>query len=266
MRTLVLDMPSGIAGDMLLAALAACGADLDAVAAGLDGLGIGPFAIRGDAVEVGHVRALRVYVDAPQEARWRPVAQTPAAAEHAHRPYRAIRDLIAGSALPERVRTRAARVFRVLAEAEGAVHGVDPDAVEFHEVGSRDAIADVVGCCLALEHLGIERVCAGTVNPGRGVVRCAHGLMPVPVPAVAELLRASRWPVRIPAEDTGELTTPTGMALLVGLGEPGAQPGPGRVIAHGFGLMPSYAAELSPEERWAAVCAAASWSPPSCWA
>ena len=229
MRTLVIDMPSGIAGDMLLAALVDAGADLDRIATGLDGLGVGPIPVLRSRVQAGSLAATRLDVSAPQEAAWAPLA-----GGHAHRPYREIRDRLSAAALPPRVRDRAQAVFRALAEAEGAVHGVAADEVGFHEVGSLDAIADVVGCCLALEDLAIDMVAGGTVQPGRGTVRCAHGLMPVPVPAVARMLATSGWPMRLPDRDTGELTTPTGMALLLGLGAPAAQPA-GRIVATGLG-------------------------------
>jgi uncharacterized protein (TIGR00299 family) protein len=223
MPTLILDMPCGVAGDMLLAALLACGGDRERLERDLLALGCGPIRIAATPVMAGPLSALRVEVDAEQEARW---IQAPAIAgirpvqppeTHAHRPYATIRDLLAAAPLPERVRTRAQRAFRLLAEAEGAVHGVPADTVEFHEVGSLDAIADVVGCCLLLEQLGIDRVLAGPIAPGRGTVRCAHGLMPVPVPAVAEMLKATGAPVRLHAGDTGELTTPTGCALVCAL-------------------------------------------------
>ncbi|MFM2091543.1 MAG: hypothetical protein RLZZ127_2032, partial [Planctomycetota bacterium] len=130
MRTLVIDTPSGIAGDMLLAALVDAGADLDRVSAGLEGLGVGPILITRQRVQAGSLAATRIDVAAPQEAAWSPLA-----GGHDHRPYREIRDRLAAAALPERVRTRAQAVFRVLAEAEGAVHGVPADEVGFHEVG-----------------------------------------------------------------------------------------------------------------------------------
>jgi hypothetical protein len=146
-------------------------------------------------------------------------AEKPSESHPPHRPYRVIRELIDRANLPERVKTRAQRVFRLLAEAEGQVHGVAPEAVEFHEVGAIDAIADVVGTCLMLEQLGVDRVIAGPLLPGSGTVRCAHGRMPVPVPAVAALLARTGAPYRPSAEDTGELTTPTGCALVIGLAD-----------------------------------------------
>jgi uncharacterized protein (TIGR00299 family) protein len=98
----------------------------------------------------------------------------------------------------------------MLAEVEGRVHGVSADDVHFHEVGALDSIADVVGVCAALADLGVESVSAGEVALGSGQVRTAHGVLPVPAPAVAELARG--WRVR--AGGAGELATPTGLALI----------------------------------------------------
>ena len=245
MATLVLDMPSGIAGDMLLAALLDAGGDLDRLRTDLKKLGLGPIGITATRVQAGSLAALRVDVAADQDARWdagnairtptnsgpqisltdKPVAHdggVGASTEtghgsHVHRPYSTIRDLLDHADLPERVRARAHKTFRVLAEAEGAVHGVPADSVEFHEVGAIDAIADVVGCCFLLEQLGIDRVVSGPIHPGHGTVRCAHGLMPVPVPAVANMLAKFRAPTLSLGQQTGELTTPTGCALVCAL-------------------------------------------------
>ncbi len=147
-----------------------------------------------------------------------------------HRPYRAIRDLLAAAALPPRVRERAQRVFRVLAEAEALVHGVPCDSVEFHEVGALDAIADVVGSCLLLEQLGVARIISSPLTPGNGSVLCAHGRMPVPVPAVAAMLAQRQAPWRPLAEETGELTTPTGCALVTALADAYLHPGSAAVL------------------------------------
>lgn len=236
MAELLIDMPAGVAGDMLLGALLDLGADRERLERDLLRLGIGPIHIRVERVSVSGITANQVDVQADQEPTWLQGQQvgtlrvtgivapdtsaitTPSVA-HPHRPYAVIRDLIAHADLPERVRTRAGRAFRLLAEAEGSVHGVPADTVEFHEVGSLDAIADIVGCCLLLEYLGIDRVIAGPLLPGEGSVRCAHGRMPVPVPAVAALLAQSGAPQRRLGRETGELTTPTGCALVVALAD-----------------------------------------------
>ena len=236
MPALLIDMPSGVAGDMLLAALVDLGGDLERVQRDLLALGIGPVRMTATRVLRSGITALRVEVDAEQEPRWtqatsqpgrlaltpvtgqQPVGMLPSA-QHGHRPYAVIRDLLARAALPPRVVERAQRVFRALAEAEGAVHGVAADAVEFHEVGALDAIADVVGCCLLLDQLNVTRVIAGPLLPGEGWARCAHGRMPVPVPAVAALLATYRAPQRRVGRETGELTTPTGCALVCALAD-----------------------------------------------
>lgn len=241
MPTLLIEMPAGVAGDMLLAALIDLGADQARLLADLGKLELGPIAIDVAEVMTQGIRGRRadVRVDQAHE-RWlygagpqpiavdlkkagarsaKPDADGAKPDAHIHRPYRVIRDLLGRAPLPERARARAQKAFRLLAEAEGAVHGVAADDVEFHEVGSLDAIVDVVGCCLLLEQLGIDRVVAGPFTPGEGQVRCAHGLMPVPVPAVAKMLADARAPQRRLGRETGELTTPTGCALVLALSD-----------------------------------------------
>lgn len=137
---------------------------------------------------------------------------------HGHRPYVAIRELIAAADLPERVRERAQRTFRVLAEVEGRMHRMDPDEVEFHEVGAVDAIVDVVGSCAALESLGIDRIVCSTITVGQGHVHAAHGDLPNPAPAVLDLLALRNAPSRGIA-DHCELATPTGVALMIALAD-----------------------------------------------
>lgn len=240
MATLLIEMPSGVAGDMLLAALLDLGGDPERLRADLAGLGVDGVALRAEPVAPGGIRATRVHVDAPQEAEWAPVAELGQAhghghGHHAHRPYRAVRALIERAALPERARARALRAFRLLAEAEAAVHGVDPEDVHFHEVGSLDAIVDVVGTCLLCEQLAADRVLAGPFTLGSGTVRCAHGRMPVPVPAVVELLRRAGAPQRRIDRETGELTTPTGAALVCALADAFAPSAAGAVQRVGYG-------------------------------
>src|SRR5262245_22951904 len=130
---------------------------------------------------------------------------------HGHRPWIAIRDLLAGSALAPAVRARALAIFGRLADAEAQVHGVPVERVEFHEVGALDAIVDVVGTALGFVHLGVEAVHVSPLPIGQGVIQAAHGPLPVPGPAVLALLRG--WPVRA-GESEGELITPTGAAIV----------------------------------------------------
>ena len=143
-----------------------------------------------------------------------------------HRPYRVIRELLeAADGLPARVRERALRTFRALAEVEGRMHRMDPDDVEFHEVGAVDAIVDVVGACAALEVLGIDRIVCSPITVGQGRVQAAHGDLPNPAPAVLDLLALRQAPSRGIA-DHRELATPTGVALMVALADEfGPMPG-----------------------------------------
>ena len=141
---------------------------------------------------------------------------------HEHRHLPDIAALLQAAPLPEVVRERSLAVFHRLAEAEAKVHGTTPDKVHFHEVGAVDAIVDIVGTVYGLHYLGIEKIYASKVYTGSGFVDCAHGRMPVPAPATAELLCG------IPQAQgviERELTTPTGAALLAALSDGfGAQP------------------------------------------
>ena len=135
---------------------------------------------------------------------------------HVHRNLQDIMEIINTSELSEPIKGAAEKVFRAIAEAEAKVHGKTVEEVHFHEVGAIDTIIDVVGCLLGLEYLQIEKIFVGTVTTGFGFVQCAHGLMPVPAPATAELLQ--KLPQR-QGQVAKEMTTPTGAALLKILAE-----------------------------------------------
>lgn len=130
---------------------------------------------------------------------------------HVHRTLAEVLDLLAGLPLDAAVKADVAAVYRLLAEAEGKVHGATPGEVHFHEVGMLDAIVDIAATCLLMARIAPDQVVATPVQVGSGTVRCAHGILPVPAPATALLLQG------IPAyggEIAGELCTPTGAALL----------------------------------------------------
>ncbi len=127
-----------------------------------------------------------------------------------------IEELINGANLPPRASQWSLDIFRRLAIAEGAVHGIDPAEVHFHEVGAVDAIVDIVGTCLGLDYLGIEKIYCSPLPTGGGTVRAAHGILPVPVPAVLKLFSAHQVPVYSNGIDR-ELVTPTGAAIAVTL-------------------------------------------------
>lgn len=192
---------SGIAGDMALGALLDAGADVEEVRGVVARLPIEGWALDVASVARAGIGATHAVVTAEEG--------------HVHRTFASIRTLLGAAALPERVHRRALAVFERLAVAEGRVHRVDPDDVEFHEVGALDALVDVVGTCAALEVLGVDVVHASPVAVGHGgVVRGAHGPMPNPVPASLVLLEGA--PVH-GVDVAMELVTPTGAALLAAL-------------------------------------------------
>jgi pyridinium-3,5-bisthiocarboxylic acid mononucleotide nickel chelatase len=204
MTTLWVDATAGASGDMLLGALIGAGVPLEVIAAAVDAVSPEPVELSVEQVTRGGLAATRCHVDVADSSQ--------------HRTWRDVRALLA--ALPEDL--RAAAVFERLAQAEAAVHGISPDDVHFHEVGALDAIADVVGVCAAIAHLAAERIVVSPVAVGSGTVRGAHGLLPVPPPAVARLLTG----VPSLAGPAGfEACTPTAAALLTTLAsEHGAQP------------------------------------------
>src|SRR5215204_6764945 len=162
---------------MTLAALVAAGAPLPRITASLRGLGV-TFDVAMERIEINGVGALSAEVEYP--------------AEHSHRTFGDIRALIEEAGLPERASSRALAAFRLLALAEGAVHGEDPEEVTFHEVGAIDSIVDVVGSCLALELLGADGISCAPLPMGAGIVPSAHGPLPLPGPATLEVLKGSR--------------------------------------------------------------------------
>ena len=203
---------------MLLAALLDAGAALDAIVDAIEA--VLPDTVRLDLHEVRRAGMRAAKLDVVKLA----------ADEH-HRHWTTIRGLLQRADLPEPVRDAALRVFAVLADAEGRAHGIDPEEVHFHEVGAWDSIADVVGVCAAIHDLGLSDLGCGVVGLGSGTVRAAHDQVPVPVPAVVEL--AKGWPVV--AGGTGELATPTGMALVAALTRPQPQLPDGVIEAVGIG-------------------------------
>ena len=218
------DASAGVAGDMLLGALVDAGADLAVLQAAVDAVVPGAVRLRRSEVVRAGLRAAKVDVDVLVD-------------DPPHRTWASVRALLEAADLPGPVRAGATAVFARLAEAEGRVHGVPASEVHFHEVGALDAVADVVGTCAALHALGVTTLVTSAVALGSGTVRAAHGSLPVPVPAVLELARG--WDVLAggaagPAA-TGELATPTGVALLTALAQ-GSGPLPAlRVEASGVG-------------------------------
>lgn len=198
--TLWVDASSGASGDMLLGALHGAGVPLEVLQSAVDAIAPEPVTLTAEAVHRNGFAATRCHVTVADSAD--------------HRTWRDVRVLLEAAPLDPPVRDLAVAVFGRLATAEAGVHGSDPDDVHFHEVGALDAIADVVGACAGFVHLGATDVVVSPVAVGSGHVRAAHGSLPVPPPAVAELLRGVPSYAGPPGAPAMELCTPTGAAIL----------------------------------------------------
>ena len=195
-----LDLAAGASGDMLLGALVDAGVPLEVVADAIAALQVEEVRLDSEPVTRHGLGATRVHVHAPESPH--------------HRTWPDVRAILAEAALAPAVRDGALAVFERLAIAEGRVHRISPDEVHFHEVGALDALADVVGVVAGFEHLGLTRLTASPVALGSGSARGAHGVVPIPGPAVLELLRGI--PV-VAGAVPAEMCTPTGAALVAHL-------------------------------------------------
>jgi pyridinium-3,5-bisthiocarboxylic acid mononucleotide nickel chelatase len=216
---LYLEPVGGIAGDMFLAAMLDLGVDRDALESGLRSLRLDGWGFEASRAVRQTISGVHLEVRLSDEV------------PHVHRGLVEILGRIDASALPPRARTQARAVFELIGRAEAKIHDVPLESVHFHEVGAVDSIVDVCGAALALELLGQPEVVTAPPPPGSGMVETMHGRFPVPAPATLEILRD--LPVRF--EGQGELTTPTGAALLRALARPGPPP-PMRPRRVGYGL------------------------------
>ena len=231
MKTLYFDCFAGISGDMFVGALLDLGLEISVLRRELEALGLDGYRIDARRVDKRGLQAMQFSVllqsDGAERLADLPPSNTPLhAGERMHdQSHRALSDILAlieHSGLSLRVKRDASRIFMRLGGAEASVHGIPIDTVQFHEVGGVDAIVDIVSAAIGLEQLGIERVLASPLHLGSGMVRMSHGLYPIPAPATAKLLEG----VPVYATDSkGELTTPTGAAIVT-------------TLAHAFGALP----------------------------
>lgn len=203
MRTIYLDCGMGAAGDMLTAALLELMPNQDAFVEELNGLGIPGIRFTAEKCEKCGILGthMKVTIHGEEEDDH----------HHHHGHLADIRGIVSGLPLPTMVKLDILAVYEEIAQAESHVHGVPVEHIHFHEVGTMDAIADVTAVCLLLHRLAPDKIIASPVHVGSGQVRCAHGILPVPAPATAYLLRGI--PIYGGSID-GELCTPTGAALL----------------------------------------------------
>jgi hypothetical protein len=216
MNIALLDCPTGLAGNMLLAALLDLGVPEEVVNEPLAALGLqDAYRLELEERRSGGLRGLHLEVKLLE-------------AQPHHRHWGVLRGQLEAAPWPEALRQKVLAVFGLLAEAEAAVHGHPAEQVHFHEVGAIDALVDVVGVCAALLWLEVDELVCSPPPAGHGTVRTAHGLLPLPAPAVLEIARQKAIPLAssegMPA---GELTTPTGLALAA-------------CWANRFGIPPTY--------------------------
>ncbi len=198
------DTFSGASGDMIVGALLDAGLSIDDLRTDLAQLALRGYRVAAGSVRRGGLAATTFEVSVERDPG------------HPHRTFADVKALLAESVLGDAVRERAVRVFERLAEAEAAVHGVPVDDVHFHEVGAVDSIVDIVGAAIGLDRLGITQIVSGPIRFGTGTIECQHGTLPVPAPATARL--AEGFPVEQTSFE-GELTTPTGAAILTTLAD-----------------------------------------------
>ena len=227
MKTLYLDCGMGAAGDMLAAALLELLPNRDAFLRRMNGLGIPHVAVSAEPSVKCGITGTRFSVKVAGEE------EGSGTHHHHHGSMEAIEDIVSGLPIPTTVKLNVLAVYHLIAEAESQVHGVPVKQIHFHEVGSMDAVADITAVCLLLHELKPDRIVVSPVHVGSGTVRCAHGVLPVPAPATALLLRD------IPVyggEIPGELCTPTGAALLAYFADSFGPMPMLRVKAIGYGM------------------------------
>ena len=207
-KLLYFECPTGVSGDMFLAALINLGVDIKKIKRELKKLPVSGYSVSVTKERRHAIEATRFKVKTKKERH--------------HRTFGDIKGLIEESGLSDPIKKLAIKIFKLLAKAEGKVHGITPGKVHFHEVGAVDSIVDIVGAAIAIETLGKVEVYCSPIATGSGFVKTAHGTMPIPAPATLELLKGV--PI-VPSPVQMELTTPTGAAIL-------------KTLVLGFGPVP----------------------------
>ena len=208
MKVLYFDCFAGVSGDMILGACLDSGVPLDHLKQELQKLHLSGFEISSEKLSKHNIIGTHAIVATEEQ--------------HHHRTLPKIKDIIDNSSLSEIVKKNAIDIFTTLATAEAKIHNTTIDKIHFHEVGALDAIVDIVGAAICFEYLQASKIYVSKIHVGSGFVKCAHGTMPLPAPATAEILQG------LPLFNTGiekELTTPTGAAIL-------------KTMADSFGTMP----------------------------
>lgn len=206
MKIVYFDCFAGISGDMTLGSFLDCGVSPEILRQELEKLGLPGFHLEIEKTKKRGITGTSCRVAADRE-------------EHCHRHFAEIQEMIESSSLDAPVKATALSMFGRVAKAEGKVHGVPPEKVHFHEVGAVDSIVDIVGAAICAHAVAADKILASAVNTGQGFVECAHGVLPVPAPATAEILAGTDFKVYARCAG-GEAVTPTGAAILAELASP----------------------------------------------
>ena len=219
--SLIIDMPSGISGDMLVAALLELTNGEYFLRKELPKLStdknqLPKLNFQTTVINKNGIQSRQVKFNVPQHSKWA-FDKTFPTENKKGRCLKDIFDILEKSNFSNSVVKKSKKIFDILATAEGEIHGLIKEEVHFHEIGSLDAICDVISSVLLIEKLGIKKVFSSPIYLGQGIVNCAHGQIPVPVPAVVKMAEMYSIPVVSAKQNTGELSTPTGVAILCGL-------------------------------------------------
>lgn len=248
-KKLYLECSSGISGDMTVAALLDLGASEEVLRNALESLDLKGYRIAVTRVKKAGIDACdfavildeahenhdhdMTYLHGKEEAE-PGFGHAHTGHEHLHRGLKEIEAIISGGNLTKRAHQLALRIFNILAEAEAKAHGVPVSEVHFHEVGAVDSIVDIVAAAVCIDNLGITDVIVQELYEGRGCIRCQHGIIPVPVPAVVNIAEAYELPIHM-TEEEGEFVTPTGAALAAAFRTLGKLPEQFRILQTGIG-------------------------------
>lgn len=218
MKIIYFDCFSGASGDKILGSLIDAGLSFDTLKNELEKLNVSGFSLSVEKVMKQSLSGTKLTVQTEEQK--------------AHRHLKDIQHILEQSGLDQKIISKSLAIFGRLAEAEAKIHNTTPEKIHFHEVGALDAIVDIVGAVIGLELLGVDEIHCSPFATGRGFVKCAHGTIPVPVPATVELLKG--FPVK-PTEIEAELTTPTGAAILTTLADHFGPMPPMTITATGYG-------------------------------
>lgn len=229
-KTLYLECYSGISGDMTVASLLDLGAEETVLRKVLESMPVSGFEIKIKEVKKSGIKACDFdvilekdnhdhdmhYLYGAKEPVKEKHSHHHEACAHVHRGLKEIKEIIFQTEMTERAREIAVRIFEILAQAEAKAHGVPVEEVHFHEVGAVDSIVDIISLAVCLDNLDVEEVVVPVLYEGKGMVRCQHGIIPVPVPAVVHIAQQHHLKFHI-VDINGELVTPTGAAVIAAI-------------------------------------------------